>query len=91
MHKRADWIAQQPVHPHEQEQPDHVDEVPIPSRSLKADVLVGLELVFHGAEAADDEENRSHENVEAMEAGGEIERRGMPSVRLNAAWPYSKI
>src|SRR4051812_9807610 len=72
--------TQQPVNPGEEEQPHHVDEMPVPGGGLEADVLVGLELIGGGAEAADDQKHRADEHMEAMEAGGEEKGRRIDAV-----------
>src|SRR5205085_8259922 len=57
-----------PVDAEEQEDPDDVDEMPVPGGGLEAEMLVGLELALHRAEQADQQEGRSDEDVEAVEA-----------------------
>src|SRR5271169_1744316 len=64
-----------PVDAEEQEQPHHVDEVPVPGGGLEAEMLARLELAGHGAEQADQQEGRADEHMEAVEAGGHEERR----------------
>src|SRR4051794_3879319 len=58
-----------PVDADEEEEPHHVDEVPVPRRRLEAEMMVGLEVALVGAEPADDEEGRADDDVEAVEAG----------------------
>src|ERR1700685_3364184 len=58
----------------EQEQPDHVDEVPVPGAELEAEMLGRGELAGHGTEQADDQESRADDDVGAMEAGRHEER-----------------
>ena len=43
----------------EQEQPDHVNEVPVPGRGLEAEMLLRLEVAGKGAEQADGQEDGS--------------------------------
>ena len=61
--------AAPPVDDDEQEQPDDVDEVPVPRRRLEADVLLGSEVADASAEEAHQQEARADEDVEAVEAG----------------------
>src|SRR5579863_3507531 len=64
----------------EQEQPHHVDEMPIPGCGLEAEMMIGLEVPGAGSEEADDEEGGSDDDVEAVEAGGHEEGRGIDAV-----------
>lgn len=52
----------------EQEQPDHVDKVPIPSGGLKTDVMLGGEITLHRADQTDAQKDCSNDNVEAVKA-----------------------
>src|SRR5258708_6166925 len=52
-----------------QEQPDHVDEVPVPGRKLEAEVLLRRELTGQRTDQAHDQEDRADDDVEAVEAG----------------------
>src|SRR5688572_7707203 len=61
----------------EQEQPDHVDEVPVPRRRLEPEVLARGEVAEVGAAQADDQEDRADEHVEAVEPGRHVERRAV--------------
>src|SRR5580700_12298341 len=58
----------------EQEQPHHVDEMPVPGAELEAEMLRRGELSGHGAEQADDQEGRADDDMRAMEAGRHEER-----------------
>src|SRR3546814_959422 len=51
-------VASPPIDADEEEQPDHVDEVPVPGRRLEAEVVIRLEVAGAGPEEADDEEDR---------------------------------
>src|SRR3954470_1980802 len=53
----------------EQEQPHDVDEMPIPGRGFEAEMLAGREIAAIGADQVHDQEDRSDQNVEAVEAG----------------------
>src|SRR4051812_17399127 len=64
-----------PVDAEEQENPDYVDEVPVPGRGLEAEMLVRLELAVHRPEQADQQESGADEDVEAVEAGRQEEGR----------------
>ena len=63
----------QPGAPHiyagEQEQPHHVDEMPVPGGEFEAEVLGGREVAVDGAEQADDQEDRADDHMRAVEAG----------------------
>src|SRR5580698_2098349 len=61
----------------EQEQPDHVDEVPVPGRRLEAEVLGRREAATHQPDQADGQEDRPDDDVEAVEAGGHEEGRAV--------------
>src|SRR5690606_36309797 len=52
----------------EQEQPDDVDEVPVPGRGLEPDVFLRREVSGIGPVEADDQEDRADDDVKAMEA-----------------------
>ena len=52
----------------EEEQPNHINEVPVPSSSFKADVLLLREVAAHQAQQADQQEDRADQNVKAVEA-----------------------
>src|SRR3546814_9315191 len=47
------------------EQPDHVDEVPVPGRRLEAEVVIRLEVAGAGPEEADD---RSEEHTSELQS-----------------------
>src|SRR5262249_61847740 len=53
----------------EQEQPDHVDEVPVPSGEFEAEVLFRREVPGHGAKQADGQEDRADDYMCAVESG----------------------
>src|SRR5947209_7335214 len=61
----------------EQEQPDHVDEVPVPGRELEAEMVAKGELVEIGAVEADGEEDRADDHMETVEAGRHEEGRAV--------------
>src|ERR1700704_3319618 len=58
----------------EQEQPDHVDEMPIPGRELKPEMLRRREMANIGADQTDDEEGRANDHMDAVESGRHEER-----------------
>src|SRR5262249_34229191 len=66
-----------PVDADKQEQPDDVDEVPIPRGRLEPEVVVGLEISAPGPKQADDQDRRADDDVEAMKAGRHEEGRGI--------------
>jgi hypothetical protein len=51
----------------EKEQPDHVNEVPVPSRSFEAEVLLWRKGAAHGADQTYCQEDRADEHVRSME------------------------
>ncbi len=53
----------------EQEQPHHVDEMPIPGSGFEAEMLGGRELPRHQTEQAHRQEDGADDHVRAMEAG----------------------
>src|SRR5215475_1130655 len=57
------------IYASKQEQPDNVDEVPIPGREFEAEVLFRREVTSHSTKQADDQENRADDDVRAMESG----------------------
>ena len=61
--------VRQHVNEGEQEQPDHVHEVPIPGRKFESEMLLGGHIVRIEAEQADGQEDRSDYHVCAVEAG----------------------
>jgi len=69
-----------PVDPAEQEQPDDINKVPVPSGSLETDVRFSCKVTFRSANCAYQEEARADEHMEAMEAGCEIEGRGIDAI-----------
>ena len=56
-------VRRAPAAPHvdrgEQEQPDDVDEVPVPGGRFEAEMLPGREVAAVGADQADDQEDRA--------------------------------
>src|ERR1700712_119943 len=72
--------AAPPVDADEEEQPDDVDEMPVPGRRLEAEVMVRLEMPGPGAEPADDQEGGADDDMEAVEAGRHEEGRGVDAV-----------
>src|SRR5688500_17220795 len=62
---------------HEQEQPDDVDEMPVPGGRLEAEMLARGEMPLAGPHQADDQEDRPDDDVEAVEAGRHEERRAV--------------
>src|SRR5882757_3779682 len=53
----------------EQEQPDHVDEVPVPGGELETEMLLWRELALVDADQAHGQEDRADDHMYAMEAG----------------------
>src|SRR3954470_15335542 len=52
----------------EEEEPDHVHEVPVPSGEFEAEVLLGREVAAIGAQQADGQEDRADDHVRPVEA-----------------------
>src|SRR5688572_28691201 len=63
------------VNENEQEQPDDVDEVPVPGRRLEPEMMVRLEMPEVGADQANGQEDRADDDVRTMEAGRHEEGR----------------
>src|SRR6266516_2788197 len=61
----------------EQEQPDHVDEMPVPGGELEAEMLGRLELTGKRAQQAYREKDRPDDHMRAMEAGRHEEGRAV--------------
>src|ERR1044071_710756 len=57
------------VYAGEQEQPDHVDEMPIPGGKFEAEVLLWSEMPRHGAEQTNDQEDRTDDDVGPVKSG----------------------
>ena len=53
----------------EQEQPDHVNEVPVPGSKLEPEMLFGGHIIRVHTDQADGQEDRSDDNVCPVEAG----------------------
>src|SRR5712692_10788360 len=53
----------------EQEQPDHVDEMPVPGGKLEAEMLGRGEVSEKSADQANDQERRADDHVRTVEAG----------------------
>src|SRR5690606_11307488 len=62
-----------PVNGKEQEQPDHVNEVPIPRRRLETEVMGRREMPLHRPDQADQQKDRSDEHMHAVEPSRHIE------------------
>src|SRR6185437_524255 len=69
--------AAPPIDADEQEQPDYVDEMPVPGGGLEAEMMVRGEVARNGAEQAHGEEAGADDDVEAVEAGCHEEGRGV--------------
>src|ERR1700761_5492759 len=61
----------------EQEQPDPVDEMPVPGGEPEAEMLLWREVAGIGACQADDQEDGADQHVEAVEAGRHEEGRAV--------------
>ena len=65
----------------EQEQPDYVNEVPVPGGELEAEMLAGGELTEIGAVETNREEDRPNDHVKAVEACRHEEGRRVDAAR----------
>ena len=52
-----------------QAQPDHIDKMPVPGSSLKSEVIRRGKMFFGSSEHNDQKNNRTHTDVETVEAG----------------------
>src|SRR5207248_1496762 len=69
----------------EQEQPDDVDEMPVPGGGLEAEMLGRLEVAGERAEKADDQEDGPDDDMEAMESGRHEKGRAVDIAAIVAA------
>src|SRR3546814_1588269 len=69
-----------PVDADEQEQPHHVDEMPVPGGRLEPEMMVGLEMALDGTDQGHRQESRADDDVKAVEAGRHVEGRGIDAV-----------
>ncbi len=69
-----------PVNSDEEEEPNHVNEMPVPGGGLEAEMFFRCEVAFGCAHPADEQEDCSNENVEAVETGRHEEGRGVDGV-----------
>src|ERR1700712_4604253 len=61
----------------EQEQPHHVDEMPVPGAELEAEMLGWREVAEIDADEAYDQEGRADDDMRAVEAGRHEEGRAI--------------
>src|SRR4051794_35172907 len=61
----------------EQEQPDHVDEMPVPGGELETEMLGRREVAGIGAEQAHQQEDGADQHMETVEAGRHEEGRAV--------------
>src|SRR6266851_1487523 len=64
----------------EQEQPDYVDEMPVPGRGLEPEMMLGLEMAGPCPEEADDQEGGADDDMEAVEARRHEEGGGIDAI-----------
>src|SRR6266545_608123 len=69
----------------EQEEPNHVDEMPVPGGGLEAEMLRRLEMTGERAEQADGQEDGADDDMKAMEAGRHEEGRAVDVAAIVAA------
>src|SRR4029079_18039615 len=65
----------------EQEQPDHVDEMPVPSGGLEAEMMLHGERATDSTDQTHSEEDGADDNVEAVEARRHEEGRAVDVMR----------
>lgn len=66
-------FATPPVNGDEEEQPDHINEVPVPSGSFEAEMAVFREMAKLRTAVAYIEKDRSDKDVETVETGSHEE------------------
>ena len=66
-----------PVNQNVQTKPDHVHEVPVPSRTLKTEVTLFGEVTLLQAQSDEQQHEHANEHVEAMEAREHVESRAI--------------
>src|SRR3984893_17285497 len=66
----------------EQEQPYHVDEVPVPGGKLESDMLLGRELTSESADQAHNQKDRPDDDMKTMEPGRHEEGRAVDVARI---------
>src|SRR5690242_18868235 len=64
----GDAGAAPPIDTDEEEQPDDVDEVPVPRRGLESEMMIGTEMASDPADQADEKEGRADDDMRAVEA-----------------------
>ena len=69
-----------PINIYVEEDPYHVDEMPVPGSGLKTNMCVRREGSSSGPKIADYQKNRPDKYVEPMEAGGKIKGRGINTI-----------
>src|SRR5580658_2486732 len=69
----------------EQEQPNDVDEMPVPGRELEPDVMARRKLAGPSAREANEQENHADDDVRAMKAGRHEEGRAIDRI-LEGEW-----
>jgi len=57
-----------------QEQPDDINEVPVPGRGFETKMMFLCEVAFHCTSKTDRQENGSDDHMETVKAGGHEER-----------------
>ena len=78
---RRERFASEPVDQHEEQQPDHVDEVPVPRGRLEGEVMVLVEVALERAPEHHREHDRADRHVRAVEARQHEERRAVDAGR----------
>ena len=79
------WSSATPnVNAGEQEQPDDIDKVPVPGCSFETEMVIILKVAANRPYQADEQEDRTDDHMETVEAGGHEEGR-----RINACLLYT--
>src|SRR5208337_3885605 len=66
----------------EEEQPHHVDEVPVPGGGFEAEMAGRCEMAGNGAAQTHGQENRTDDDMEAVKTGGHEEGRAVDSTEI---------
>ena len=66
-----------PVNDDVKTQPNNVNKVPIPSRTLKTKMLVGIEMPFLQAKRDDQQHQHAQKHVEAVETREHVKGRSV--------------
>src|SRR3954453_19670983 len=74
-----------PVNADEQEQPDDIDEMPVPGGRLETEMMIRLEVAPGGGPQAHGEKNGPDDHMEAVKPGRHEESRGIDAAGARGA------